>query len=194
MNRLVAAYFAGIYQQDLALFFSKLSAHIEWDDLEAEQVEKFQHLMSLFFLGQLAGLPTLQSILTKFHIGVQHHSKAYRNICKNLSINKIRRIFEFMFEAYIARELRNLCQKDSSAWSREWVMVVLDDSVFRSWLQEVESEFKSYYQRFVSGQYCSVVSGFKVLTLGGVLRGYFIHFIWSLSKKMRRGNQKNALK
>lgn len=159
-----------------------------------EQVENFQHLMCLFFLGQLVGLPTLKSILTKFHIGVQYHPNTYRNICKYLTINKIRRIFEFVFETYIETELTKLCQKDSSAWSRELVTVVLDDSVFKQWIQEVEAEFASYYQRFFSGQYRSVVSGFKVLTLGVSIDGVFYPLYLEFIKKNEQGKSEKCPK
>lgn len=88
-------------------------------------------MSSLFFLGELLGLPTLNSILSKFNIKSNHLQKNYKAFYDQLSINKIRKIFEYVFELQLRQRLEEMSKKDSSIWSKELVTLVLDDSIFR---------------------------------------------------------------
>lgn len=152
-------------------------------DLKPAQEHLLQKMHSLFFLGQLLGLPTLQSILTKFGIQSNGLQVKYKKLCKQLSLNKIRRMYDFVFESQVEAALQKMSEKDSSAWSRELVTLVLDDSIFRQWLQSQNpvEDFEGFYGRFFSGQYKAAVSGFKVLTLAlsidGILYPLYFDFV-----------------
>jgi hypothetical protein len=148
-----------------------------------EDSREFQHLMQVFFLGELVGLPTLHSILEKFGIKSNLRQIKYKQLCKRLTTNKIRKMYEYIFEHQVKLVLREMSQKDSCCWSKELVTVVLDDSIFKQWLQHTLSEkgLDSYYGKFFSGQVKTCVYGYKVLTLGvaidGILYPLYIDFI-----------------
>jgi hypothetical protein len=159
-----------------------LQNSLEGLDLSSAQTQQLQKMQRIFFLGQLLGLPTLQSILSKFGILSNGLAVKYKQLCKALSINKLRSIFDFIFENQVAEALQKLSEKDPSAWSREIVTLVLDDSIFRQWLnsQEPAQDFEGFYACFFSGQYQSSVYGFKVLSLGLSIAGIFypLYFEW----------------
>lgn len=162
---------------------------------EAQKVE-LQKMQKIFFLGQLVGLPTLQSILTKFDIQSNGTQVKYKKLCKSLSINKIRLIFEFIFENQLAEALQKLSAKDSSAWSREIVTLDLDDSIFRQWLksQNPAEDFEGFYACFFSGQYKATVYGFKVLTLGLSIDGILYPLYFEFVKKAAKDSSKEVSK
>ena len=144
-----------------------------------------QNLLQVFFLGSLVGLPTLRSILNKFEIKSNYRQVKYKNLCKQLSINKLRKIFEYVFEQQVLFKLKSMCQKDGSCWSKELVTVVLDDSIFRQWLQHTgtENELDPYYGSFFSGQFGRSVPGYKVVALGMSIDGVFYPLYFDFVKK-----------
>lgn len=146
--------------------------------------------MQIFFIGELVGLPTLNSILEKFDIKSNTQQINYKKICKSLTVSKIRNIFEYIFEHEISKELIELSQKDSCCWSRELVTVVLDDSIFRQWLdQSLEKQgLEGYYgkrnaARYFSGQFGTAVYGYKVVTLGVSINGVLYPIYFDFAKK-----------
>jgi hypothetical protein len=163
--------------------FAGIVPLVEGSDMCVEENRDFQHLMQIFFLGELVGLPTLSSILTKFDITSNLRQIKYKQLCKRLTLSKIRKMYECVFEYEVKSILESMSQKDSSCWSKEIVTVVLDDSIFKQWLGQSVSEkgLDSYYGRFFSGQFKTCVYGYKVLTLGvsidGVLYPLYFDFI-----------------
>ena len=142
--------------------------------------------MSIFFLGQIIGLPTLNSILQYHDIKSNSHQICYKNICKSLTNKAIHDIFSTLFEKELNDKLTNLSQKDPSAWSRETVTVVLDDSIFRTWLQGSSDDLKDYehyYSKWFSGQFYSTVYGYKVVCLGFSIQGVLYPLYFELVKK-----------
>lgn len=100
-------------------------------------------------------------------------------------------IFEGVFEHQLYERLRELDNKHSSAWSRELVTVVLDDSVFKQWLSSFQAgqDFGRCYGKFFSGQTRSCVYGFKVACLGiCVDRVYHPLYFEFVSKKTKEEN------
>lgn len=173
-----------------------LQSDIGGMDLDVRQKEDLQKMQKIFFLGQLVGLPTLQGILTKFGIGSNSLQVKYRKLCRDLSIGRIRKIFEFIFENQVREALQKLGEKDGSAWSREIVTLVLDDSIFRQWLksQNPAEDFEGFYACFFSGQYKAAVYGFKVptlaLSIGGVLYPLYFEFVKKAPKDAPKDNPK----
>ena len=127
-------------------------------------------LIKIFFLGQLVGLPTMKSILTKYDKSCQRQTD-YANLCKSLSNSQIRSIFESVFEQYLIQEFSKMLKKHNCTWSRELTTVVLDDSVFMSWLGDQESfeTTADCYGKFFSGQFGKAVFGFQAVCLGVVI-------------------------
>ena len=141
--------------------------------------------MQIFFIGELVGLPTLNSILEKFDIKSNTQQINYKKICKLLTVSKLRNIFEYIFEHEVSKELIELSQKDPSVWSRELVTVVLDDSIFRQWLdQSLEKQgLDGYYGKYFSGQFGTAVYGFKAVTLGVSINGVLYPLYFDFAKK-----------
>lgn len=137
-------------------------------------------------MGQIIGLPTLNSILQHHGIKSNRHQICYKNLCKSLTNKNIHDIFSILFEKELSDKLTSLSQKDPSAWSRETVTVVLDDSIFRTWLEGSSDDLKDYehyYSKWFSGQFYSTVYGYKVVCLGFSIEGVFYPLYFELVKK-----------
>ncbi|MDZ7936164.1 MAG: hypothetical protein U5M51_14595 [Emticicia sp.] len=161
--------------------FSELNKIVSTEKDDVVSGHEFQKLLQIFFLGSLVGLPTLSSILRKFNVTSNDSQVKYKKICKNLSSNKIRLIFEYIFEQEVLSKLSKMSKKDISCWSKELVTVVLDDSIFRQWIQNTDRLTDPYYGSFFSGQFGTTVYGYKVVTLAlsidGVLYPLYFDFV-----------------
>jgi hypothetical protein len=149
--------------------------------LKACEAEQLKKIMSVFFLGHLVGLPTLQSILTKFEILSNSPQIQYKKLCKSLTDHKLRLIFEYIFEQQLSLDLEKLAQKDRSCFSRELVTFVVDESIFKQWLQSQPAE--SGFGKFFSGQFKASVYGWKILTLGVCVAGVMYPLYFEFVKK-----------
>lgn len=175
LKTLVNEYFTGQFSDSQSLL-ERLDNTLQIDKLSTEQQATLRKLLSIFFLGQLIGLPSLNSILEFHAIKSNHHQIDYRKLCKTLSNSQIHSIFSSLFERSIAEKLTELSKKDSSVWSKELVTAVVDDSIFRTWLQNVSGatkDYEHYYSKWFSGQFYSTVYGYKVVCLGFVIDGVF---------------------
>ena len=139
-------------------------------------------------MGQLVGLPTLNSILVRHGITSNNHQKKYKSIHKKLTNNILRNIFETILENHVLLELKKMLQKDPSIWSKKLVTVIIDDSIFRQWLQNLEAveSFDECYNKFFSGQFKAAVYGQKVVTLGLSIDGIFYPMYFGLAKKGKK--------
>jgi hypothetical protein len=194
---LTKKYFKGRFEKDLNILstFQATFSDTPLDELDRLQ---FQKMQSIFFIGQLVGLPTLQSILTKFGIQSNSLQIRYTKLCNRLSINKIRKMFEYIFEQQISEQLVSMNEKDSSIWSKNLVTLVLDDSIFKQWLKKKCEDigFEDYFGCFFSGQYKAAVYGFKVLTLALSIDGvlYPLYFEFVKKKPKNSSNSKKGAK
>ena len=96
---------------------------MENNTLTTTKQTDLRKLLSIFFLGQIIGLPTLNgtppdSILQYHDIKSNSRQICYKNICKSLTNKTIHDIFSTLFEKKLNDKLTNLSQKDPSAWSR----------------------------------------------------------------------------
>jgi hypothetical protein len=159
-------------------------------EFEKSDLVLFDKMNTLLFLGQLVGLPTLKSILTKFGITSNRLQKNYTSLYKKLTVNKLRIIFESIFEQQTIAILKKMAMKDSSIWSKIRVTAVLDDSIFRQWLSESGRE-EAHYGKFFSGQYHCSVFGFKVVCFGLYIEDVFYPLFFDFVKKKMdtQGNQ-----
>ena len=165
---LVKNYFQDIYTEHFTVF-DDLEVKLGIRDFNQAEENELKRLVSLFFLGQLVGLPTLNSILVKYGISNGRHQRNYKKICEKLSPSVLKGIFEDLFERELATVLRTLGLKHRSCLSRDIVTVILDDSVFKHWStisEDALSKFEDFYGCFFSGQCRRAVFGFKVVTLG----------------------------
>jgi hypothetical protein len=144
--------------------------------------------MELFFIGQIVGLPTLSSILTRYGIVSNAHQIKYKKLHKILSNSVLRKIFEFVLEHHVLIEIQEMLKKDSSIWSKKLVTVIIDDSIFRQWLQNVDAlkSFDECHDCFFSGQFKAGVYGKKVVTLGLSIDSVFYPLYFGLAKKAKK--------
>ena len=163
--------------------------------MKIAEIDSLQKLLQIFFIGELVGLPTLKSILTKFDILSNTQQIKYKKLCKSLTVSKIRTIFEYIFEHELSEKLNELSQKDGSNWSRELVTVVLDDSVFRQWLEQsfANQGLDSYYGKYFSGQFGTAVYGYKVVTLGVSINGILYPVYFDFAKKGEKSTSKISI-
>jgi hypothetical protein len=165
--------------------FEDVSARLEGVEMNAKEARQLQKLLRLFLLGQITGLPSLHCIMVRFGITSNREQIKYNELCNKLSNSNIHKMFEFIFEEHLTTVLTNFSDKHTCKWSRNLVTAVLDDSVFKQWLQQQDAK-KSYddcYGRFFSGQVGHVVYGFQVVTFGLVIDEVFYPLYFESVKK-----------
>jgi hypothetical protein len=160
--------------------------------LDADELALFEKMNALFFLGQLVGLPTLKSILTKLDISSNRLQQNYTKFYKNLTVNKLRVVFEFIFEHQVTAILTKMDSRDPTIWSKKRVTAILDDSIFRQWLSKSGRE-NDYYGKFFSGQYHAAVCGFKVVCFGLYIDEIFHPLYFDFVKKKEGGTKNEAI-
>jgi hypothetical protein len=161
---LTKKYFEHKFSATSTLFQNSFS-ELDISNINESDKLLFEKMHTVFFLGQLLGLPTLKSILVKFGITSTQLPINCKDLYKKLTISKIRLIYEYVFENQVVSLLKEMASKDSSIWSKKRVTAILDDSIFRQWLSEVGRE-SDYFGCFFSGQYNSPTLGFKVVCFG----------------------------
>lgn len=181
MKKIVRNYFNGEFQSS----FTALRVLEEGflSDADAHDIKK---IMSIFYLGQLVDLPSLHAILFAHNISSKNPQNRYKDLCKRLTNNKLRLIFESIFAQVLESKLLELASKSESTWSRMVVTAVLDDSIFRQWLDNMADD--EFYKSWFSGQIGRTVYGFKVLTFGVVIDGVFFPLFLDFVKKGAKGD------
>ena len=152
----------------------------------------FEKMQTVFFLGQLVGLPTLKSILVQFGITSTQLSINYKDLYKKLTIHTIRLLYEYVFENQVVDLLKKMASKDSSIWSKKRVTAILDDSIFRQWLSEVARE-SDYFGCFFSGQYNCPTLGFKVVCFGLYIDEIFYPLFFDFVRKRAKADKREPI-
>lgn len=185
VSNVVKKYFSSQYTDSLSVF-EDISQHLEGIELDAKDLSHLRKLLRLFFLGQLTGLPSLRCIMDSFGITSNNEQVKYNKLCKKLSNNNLHKMFEFAFEQHLQIVFKDFCKKHSCKWSRDLVTAVLDDSVFKQWLQQGDAStaYDECYGRFFSGQVGHVVYGFQVVTFGLVIDDIFYPLYFESVKKV----------
>jgi len=151
--------FTSEFQASLSLL-----SDLDLAGLSDAALQNYHKLLKLNFLGQLLGLPTLHSITEV--LGLSNALQKSKNkIHKSLTMSGIAKIYNYFFQSELEQVFADYLQKDSSIWSKVLLTAVLDDSVFRQWLQ-VNIAPNSAYGKFFSGQFNTGVYGYDVLLMG----------------------------
>lgn len=172
--------------------FSKSFSELDISNVSKSDKLLFEKMQSVFFLGQLLGLPTLKSILVQFGITSTQLSINYKKLYKKLTINKIRLLYEYVFESQVIDLLKKMALKDSSIWSKKRVTAILDDSIFRQWLAEAGRE-NDYFGCFFSGQYNSPTLGFKAVCFGLYIDDIFYPLFFDFVRKKGNSEKKEPI-
>ena len=187
LQRVVRTYFQGQFETS----FSGLMS-LESEIVSYEQSRSFRRILSIFYLGQLLDLPSLNAILLAHGIRSTTAQLRFNDLCKSLTNNKIRLIFESIFSQILQERFAELCAKSDSTWSRMDITAVLDDSIFRQWLSDT-ADFGDYFKSWFSGQVGRTVHGFKVLTFGLTIDGVFYPLFLEFVKKEAQNPAQNIL-
>ena len=142
-------------------------------------------------------LPTLNSILDTLEIRSSKTSQRFNGLYKTLTIKDIVKIFESIFETQIKRRFEELNKKHKSCLSRELVTVVLDDSVFKQWLDTSKTgeDFGKCYSCFFSGQFKATTYGFDNCCIGIVIAGiYYPLYFNYIPKQKKEAEDKYGIK
>lgn len=184
ISSVVKKYFSAQYTDSLTVF-DDVSERLEGIDLAPIELSHLRKLLRLFFLGQLTGLPSLRCIMDRFGITSNHEQVKYNKLCKKLTNSNLHKMFEFSFEQHLQIILKDYSEKHPCKWSKCMVTAVLDDSVFKQWLQQGDAHaaYDSCYGRFFSGQVGHVVYGFQVVTFGLVIDDIFYPLYFESVKK-----------
>lgn len=172
LQKITKNYFLGKFENNTAALFKAIDKINTEGNLSYKDIKNLEKLFSIFFLGHLIGLPTLNAILESFNIISNNLQINYKKICKKVTQSNLLKMYEMIFQYNLEKELEILSKKHKSCFSRELVTVVLDDSIFKIIFGKntfKDEETKLFYSAFFSGQYRASVMGFKVLTLAVVI-------------------------
>lgn len=187
LKKIVKKYFRGEYSEsvDVLVDFSDVFKN---EKLKHKENKKLQKFMLVFFLGHILDLPTLNSILLEYNLKSNNQRQQFNLLYKNLTISQLIKIFEKCFEYNILNKLQELSKKHKSCFSRELVTLIMDESVFKQWLNSFnlgEDEL-SFFGCFFSGQTKSTVFGFKNNCIGLVIDGIYYPLYFEYIKKGKK--------
>ncbi len=177
---------------DISALFNKAFSELDISKLDNKEIAFFEKMNILLFLGQLLGLPTLKSILVKYGVISSSLYINCNNLYEKLTINKIRLLYEYVFENQVVDLLKKRLSKDSSIWSKKTVTAVLDDSIFRQWLSELARE-NDYFGKFFSGQYRATTLGFKAVCFGLYIDDVFHPLFLDFVRKKDKADKGEAI-
>lgn len=194
-KKVITKNFKDIVKDFLKGFFEKgLSAlvAINPDLLQPKQYVLFHKIHHIYLLGQLLDLPTLHSVLTYYGIKSNAFQINFNKLKEKLTTKKVIEIYEKIFQQNAREVLENMLCKDSSIFSKKMVTLVLDDSIFKQWLQKLIGH-DPHYGCFFSGQFHSTQYGFKVCCLGICIENVFYPlFLDFVPKKVADEQGKNT--
>ena len=110
----------------------------------------------------------------------------YSALCKQLTHNKLKQIYEFLFQQNFREKITELSLLSDSEWSKANVTGIVDASVFMQFLQSLkslESDTAAFFGKWYSGQTKTAVYGFKVLTFGVTIQDVFYPLFLEFVKK-----------
>jgi hypothetical protein len=195
LSSVVKKYFQGKFTDKVSVF-ETLSKELDGVAMSKQDAHDLSRMLRLFFVGQVAGLQSLNMILVYFGIKSSGEQTRYKKMSKRLSNEVFHQIFELLFEKEVERILMEKVEKDGSSWSRETVTGVLDDSIFRQWQTSVDEakDFEHYFNKFFSGQFKQAVWGYQVVTFGLSIDGVFYPMFLECAPKASEENKENKEK
>lgn len=133
---------------------------IEEFDLDTTSLFRLRRTLLIFILGEFFDLHTMRSILKSVGIGSNNVEKIWTEQTYEDIQTKVTKL---LVQLFIVRLVALMKQSDSS-WSRANVVIVVDDSIFKQWLQN--GEHCEFFDKFFSGQTHKTEYGFQLLLIG----------------------------
>ena len=137
-------------------------------DLSGESLYQFRHAVLLLLIGELYGLNTFKKILDTVGISSRNCYKVWGKFTYKQLHGYISDYLEMQFK----ESFEELCSKSESSWSRSEVTMMIDESIFKTWLQnDLENQsFSDYFGKYFSGQTHKTEYGFRY-SLSGISIG-----------------------
>jgi len=147
------------------------------EDLEGISVYQFRQTLLLLLIGELYGLNTFKKILACVGITSRNCYKIWGKFTYKDLHAYISDYLVLQFEGC----LEDLCQKSESSWSRSEITLIIDESIFKIWLQgRFEDDlFSIYFGKYFSGQTHKSEYGFRYSLSGICLQGVFYPLYFS---------------
>ena len=115
-------------------------------DISQKNRHKILKTLMLCMHSSIFGYYNLKQVLTAYGI----KSSNFYNLYNKLSFADITNLSAYLFEHYVSESLIKLGTQNESTWSREKPTYVIDANIFKTWIEQVDSEF---FDKFFSGQY-----------------------------------------
>lgn len=124
--------------------------------------------MLLLIIGELYGLNTFKKIL--FSIGVT--SRNCYKVWGKFSYKELYGYLSHYLVLQFKESIEELCSKSDSTWSRAGITMIIDETIFKTWLKSKEKDelFSIFFGKYFSGQTHKSEYGFRY-SLSGVSIG-----------------------
>ena len=158
-----------------------LLEELQEGDLEGESLYQLRQLILLQLIGELYGLNTLKKILSSVNI----HSK---NCYKVWGKFTYKELYEWISKGFVEdfkARLSQLCQLSESSWSRAELTVIIDETIFKTWLRcrFDDAHYVDYYDKYFSGQTHKSEYGFRFSLTGVSIGSEFFPLYFNPIKK-----------
>jgi len=154
-----------------------LISFLNEDELSPDDLHKLRKMLLIFLVGELYGLHNLHQILQAQGIKSKKLYKVWQKFTYVQLLKWVNNLLlRYFFHAFIP-----LAKKSLSTESRSCMTISIDHSIFKHWLQNFPKG--DLFDKYFSGQYNSVVYGFRLTLLGISIKGTFYPLYFDLTGK-----------
>lgn len=141
-----------------------LLEELEGIALEGDSLYRFKQLILLLLIGELYGLNTFKKILSSVGISSRNCYKVWGKFSYNSLYELISKGFVDDFKEHLGQ----LCQLSESSWSRAELTIIIDETIFKTWLRSRfdDEYYVHYYGKYFSGQTHKSEYGFRFSLTG----------------------------
>jgi len=132
--------------------------------LKGEALYQFRQTTLLLLIGDLYGLNNFKKILSS--VGITS-----RNCYKVWGRFSYKQLYSYVTNYLVSQfkeSFEELCKKSDSSWSRAEVTLIIDESIFKTWLNRKSDDnlFPTYFGKYFSGQTHKSEYGFRYSLCG----------------------------
>lgn len=137
-------------------------------DLTDESLYQFRQVVLLLLIGELYGLNTFRKILSSVGITSKNCYKVWGKFSYKDLFDLVSKGFVDDFKEHLCQ----LCQLSDSSWSRAEMTIIIDETIFKTWLKcrFDDGRHAEYYGKYFSGQTHKSEYGFR-FSLTGISMG-----------------------
>jgi len=151
------------------------------ENIEGESLYQFRQTVLLLLIGELYGLNTFKKILSSVGITSRNCYKVWGKFTYKQLYGYVSHYLVLQFK----ESLDELCTKSDSSWSRAGITMIIDESIFKTWLQSKEEDelFLDFFGKYFSGQTHKSEYGFRYSLSGVSIGDLFYPLYFSPIKK-----------